>query len=101
MPRELSAKDKAFIAEKDRMTKQHRKEIAALGARNIELDKANKELAAKVKKQEKIIAEYEAHFGMSMEEFAAHCEREKKATEAFKTLMSLPNALGINAYLGG
>ena len=95
MPRELSAKDKAFIAEKDKMAKAHRKELAALGARNIELDKQNKELAAKVQELEKIIAEYETHFGMSMEEFAAHCEREKKATEAVKTLMSLPNALGI------
>ena len=95
MPRELSAKDKAFIAEKDRMTKQHRKEIAALGARNIELDKQNKELAAKVQELEKIIAEYETHFGMSMEEFAAHCEREKQASAAFKKLMSLGESLNM------
>lgn len=95
MPRELSAKDKAFIAEKDRMTKQHRKEIAALGARNIELDKQNKELTAKVQELEKIIAEYETHFGMSMEEFAAHCEREKQASAAFKKLMSLGESLNM------
>ena len=95
MPRELSAKDKAFIAEKDRMTKQHRKEIAALGARNIELDKQNKELTAKIQELEKIIAEYEAHFGMSMEEFAAHCEREKQASIAFKKFMSLGESLNM------
>lgn len=99
MPRELSAKDKAFIAEKDRMTKQHRKELAALAARNIELDKANKELTAKIQELEKIVAEYETHFGMSMEEFTAHCEREKQASTAFKKLMSLDESLNIpSAY---
>ena len=95
MPRELSAKDKAYIQEKDRIARQHRKEVAELGARILELDKANKELTAKLNEQEKIIAQYETHFGMSMEEFAAHCEREKKATEAVNALLSLPNALGI------
>ena len=98
MPRELSAKDKAYIQEKDKIARQHRKEVAELGARILELDKENKELAAKLSAQEKIIAQYETHFGMSMEEFAAHCEREKKATDAVKALMSLPNALGIIAY---
>ena len=98
MPRELSAKDKAYIQEKEKMVRVHRKEVAELGARILELDKANKELAAKLSAQEKIIAQYETHFGMSMEEFAAHCEREKKATDAVKALMSLPNALGITAY---
>ena len=95
MPRELSAKDKAYIQEKEKMVRVHRKEIAELGARILELDKANKELAAKLSEQEKIIAQYETHFGMSMEEFAAHCEREKKATDAVNALLSLPNALGI------
>ena len=95
MPRELSAKDKAYIQEKDRVARQHRKEVAELGAEILKLDKENRELAAKVREQEKIIAQYETHFGISMEEFAAHCEKEKKATEAVKTLMSLPNALGI------
>ena len=95
MPKELSAKDKAYIQEKEKLVRVHRKEIAELGAEILKLDKQNKELTAKVQELEKIIAEYEAHFGMSMEEFAAHCEREKKATEAVKTLMSLPNALGI------
>lgn len=95
MPRELSAKDKAFIQEKDRIARQHRKEVAELGARILELDKANKELTAKLSEQEKIIAEYEAHFGMSMEEFAAHCEREKQASIAFKKLMSLGESLNM------
>lgn len=95
MPRELSAKDKAYIQEKDRIARQHRKKVAELGARILELDKKNKELTARNAELEKIIAQYETHFGMSMEEFAAHCEREKKATDAVNALLSLPNALGI------
>ena len=95
MPRELSAKDKAYIEQLNHFKKQYSEQLAAARARNIELDKANKELAARNAELEKIIAQYEAHFGMSMEEFAAHCEREKKATDAVKALMSLPNALGI------
>ena len=95
MPRELSAKDKAHIEQLNRFRKQYNEQLAAARARNIELDQKNKELAARNAELEKIIAQYEAHFGMSMEEFAAHCEREKKATEAVKTLMSLPNVLGI------
>lgn len=93
MPRELSAKDKAFIAEKDRMTKQHRKEIAELGDRIIRLNQENIELHSKLQALEYIVSEYEAHFGMKAEEFKEHCDREKQAYLAFKKLMSLGEAL--------
>ena len=98
MPRELSAKDKAYIQEKEKMVRVHRKEIAELGAEILKLDKENRELAARNAELEKIVAQYETHFGMSMEKFAAHCEREKKATDAVKALMSLPNALGMGGF---
>lgn len=95
MPRELSAKDKAYIEQLNRFKKQYNEQLAAARERNIELDKANKELAARNAELEKIIAQYETHFGMSMEEFAAHCEREKQASAAFKKLMSMGETLNM------
>ena len=98
MARTLSAKDKAFMEEKTKLKKQHREQVAELGARILTLDKENKELKDKVQKMEKLIAEYEKHSSMSADEFAEHVARERKCSESMEVLMSLPNAMGFGLY---
>ena len=98
MARTLSAKDKAFMEEKTKLKKQHREQVAELGAHILTLDKENKELKDKIQKMEKLIAEYEKHSSMSADEFAEHVARERKCSESVRTLMSLPEAMGFGLY---
>ena len=94
MARTLSAKDKAFMEEKAKLVRVHRKEIAELGAEILKLDKENRELKGKVQKMEKLIAEYEKHSSMTAEEMFAHVEREQKCSQSIDNLMSLTNIMG-------
>lgn len=94
MARTLSAKDKAFMEEKAKLKRQHREQVAELGARILTLDKENKELKDKVQKMEKLIAEYEKHSSMTAEEMTAHVEREQKCSQSIDNLMSLTNIMG-------
>lgn len=87
MPRELSAKDKAYIEQLNRFKKQYNEQLAAARERNIELDKANKELAARNAELEKIVAQYETYYGnLDRDEFLAHIKRTKNLTDMMKFL---------------
>lgn len=98
MGRPLSAKDKVFQMEKQRLNKQIESWRQLAEARN-ELIAAKDE---KIKALEDLIAELqhqiEVHFNMSAEEFTDHVAREKKCSESLNTLMSLPKALGYGFF---
>lgn len=98
MGRPLSAKDKVFQMEKQRLNKQIESWRQLAEARN-ELIAAKDE---KIKALEDLIAELqhqiEVHFNMSAEEFTEHVAREKKCSESLNTLMSLPRALGYGFF---
>lgn len=89
MAKELSAKDKAFQKERERLMKQaesYRRLVITRDDQLYEKDKRIDELEKKVADLHKQI---EDHFHMSAEEFAAHASREKKATQALEMLFSL------------
>ena len=98
MGRPLSAKDKAFQMERQRLNKTIDSWRQLAEARN-ELITAKDE---KIKALEDLVAELqhqiEVHFNMSAEEFAEHVAREKKSSESLNVLMSLPKALGYGFY---
>jgi hypothetical protein len=89
MSKILSAKDKAFQQERQRLMKQaesYRQLVITRDGQLYEKDKKIEELEKKVADLRKQIEE---HFHMSAEEFAAHVSREKKANQAFELLFSL------------
>jgi protoporphyrinogen oxidase len=89
MAKELSAKDKAFQKERQRLMKQaesYRQLVITRDGQLYEKDKKIEELESIINTLTK---EIESHFNMSAEEFAAHVSREKKANQAFEMLFSL------------
>lgn len=98
MGRPLSAKDKAFQMEKQRLNKQIASWRQLAEARNEMIAAQEK----KIKALEDLVAELqhqiEVHFNMSAEEFTEHVVREKKCSESLNTLISLPKALGYGFY---
>lgn len=93
MSRQLSAKDKAFLAEKQKLQKTISSLEVTLATQKAASDKAIKELMEEVKQLQTVIAGFEAHSHLSASEIAAHVEREQKGTQALDKLLSLPNAL--------
>lgn len=89
MAKVLSAKDKAFQEERQRLMKQiesYRRLVITRDDQLYEKDKRINELEKKVADLNKQI---ENHFNMTPEEFAAHASREKKARQALEMLFSL------------
>ena len=89
MAKELSAKDKAFQEEKMKLRRQAdmwRSAYTLEQQRVTELEKQINQLNATINTLTK---EIESHFNMSVEEFAAHVSREKKANQALEMLFSL------------
>lgn len=93
MSRQLSAKDKAFLAEKQKLQKTISSLEVTLATQKAAGDKAIKELMEEIKRLQTVIAGFEAHSHLSASEMAAHVEREQKGTQALDKLLSLPNAL--------
>lgn len=93
MSRQLSAKDKAFLAEKQKLQKTISSLEVTLATQKAASDKVIKELMEEIKQLQTVIAGFEAHSHLSASEMAAHVEREQKGTQALDKLLSLPNAL--------
>lgn len=93
MSHQLSAKDKAFLAEKQKLQKTISSLEVTLATQKAASDKAIKELMEEIKQLQTVIAGFEAHSHLSASEMAAHVEREQKGTQALDKLLSLPNAL--------
>lgn len=93
MSRQLSTKDKAFLAEKQKLQKTISSLEVTLATQKAASDKVIKELMEEIKQLQTVIAGFEAHSHLSASEMAAHVEREQKGTQALDKLLSLPNAL--------
>jgi len=76
--RQLSAKDKAFLAEKQKLQKTISSLEVTLATQKAASDKAIKELMEEIKQLQTVIAGFEAHSHLSASEMAAHVEREQK-----------------------
>lgn len=93
MSRKLSAKDKAFLTEKQKLLNRIRELEANLVAQKDFARAVIDEQAEEIKQLQTVIAGFEAHSHLSASEMAAHVEREQKGTQALDKLLSLPNAL--------
>lgn len=93
MSRQLSAKDKAFLAEKQKLLNRIRELEANLVTQKDFARAIIDEQAEEIKRLKTVIAGFEAHSHLSASEMAAHVEREQKGTQALDKLLSLPNAL--------
>ena len=93
MSRQLSAKDKAFLTEKQKLQKTISSLEAALASQKAASEKIIKELIEEIKQLQDVIAGFEAHSHLSASEMAAHVESEQRVTQALDKLLSLPNAL--------
>lgn len=89
MSRQLSAKDKAFLVEKQKLLNRIRELQTNLVTQKAFIDEQEEE----IKRLKTIIAGFETHSHLSASEMAAHVEREQKGTQALDKLLNLPNAL--------
>lgn len=94
MSRVLSAKDKAFQQERQRLMKQaetYRQLVITRDGQLYEKDKKIEELEKKIAELHKQI---EDHFHMTPEQFDEHIHKDMRGVEAIEYLRAMTNRLG-------
>ena len=94
MPRVMSAKDKAFQQERQRLMKQaetYRQLVITRDQQLYEKDKKIEELEKKITELHKQI---EDHFHMTPEQFDEHIHKDMRGIEAIEYLRAMTGRLG-------
>lgn len=94
MPRVMSAKDKAFQQERQRLMKQaetYRQLVITRDGQLYEKDKKIEELEKKIAELHKQI---EDHFHMTPEQFDEHIHKDMRGIEAIEYLRAMTGRLG-------
>ena len=98
MPRVMSAKDKAFQQERQRLMKQaenYRQLVIARDGQLYERDKKIEELEKKIAELHKQIEE---HFHMTPEQFDEHIHKDMRGVEAVEFLKAMTGRMPFGAY---
>ena len=98
MPRVMSAKDKAFQQERQRLMKQaenYRQLDIARDGQLYERDKKIEELEKKIAELHKQIEE---HFHMTPEQFDEHIHKDMRGVEAVEFLKAMTGRMPFGAY---
>ena len=98
MARQLSAKDKAFQKERQRLMKQTENFRQLVITRDIQLAERDK----KIEELEKTIADLhkqiEEHFHMTPEQFDEHIHKDMRGVEAVEFLKAMTGRMPFGAY---
>lgn len=89
MGRVLTAKDKAFQREKERLKKQAETYRQLVIARDDQLYEKEKKIAELEQKIAILNEQIEKHFKMTPEEFAEHINKDMRSIEVLEFLMKL------------
>lgn len=89
MGRVLTAKDKAFQKERERLKKQAETYRQLVIARDDQLYEKEKKIAELEQKIAILNEQIEKHFKMTPEEFAEHINKDMRGVEAVEFLMKL------------
>ena len=98
MPRVMSAKDKAFQQERQRLMKQaenYRQLVITRDGQLYEKDKKIEELEKKIAELHKQIEE---HFHMTPEQFDEHIHKDMRGVEAVEFLKAMTGKMPFGAY---
>ena len=98
MPRIMSAKDKAFQQERQRLMKQaetYRQLVITRDSQLYEKDKKIEELEKKIAKLHKQIEE---HFHMTPEQFDEHIHKDMRGIEAVEFLKAMTGRMPFGTY---
>ena len=98
MPRVMSAKDKAFQQERQRLMKQaenYRQLVITRDGQLYEKDKKIEELEKKIAELHKQIEE---HFHMTPEQFDEHIHKDMRGVEAIEFLKAMTGRMPFGAY---
>ena len=94
MGRILSAKDKAFQQERQRLMKQAESYRQLVITRDGQLYEKDKKIAELEKKVSDLYAQVEEHFHMTPEQFDEHIHRDMRGVEAVEYLRAMTGRLG-------
>ena len=98
MARTLSAKDKAFQQEKQRLMKQaetYRQLVITRDSQLYEKDKKIEELERKIAE---LHTQIEEHFHMTPEQFDEHIHKDMRGVEAVEFLRAMTERMPFGAY---
>lgn len=94
MGRLLSAKDKAFQEERQRLMKQAESYRQLVITRDGQLYEKDKKIAELEKKVSDLYAQVEEHLHMTPEQFDEHIHRDMRGIEAIEYLRAMSGRLG-------
>ena len=94
MGRLLSAKDKAFQQERQRLMKQAESYRQLVITRDGQLYEKDKKIAELEKKVSDLYAQVEEHLSMTPEQFDEHIHRDMRGIEAIEYLRAMTGRLG-------
>ncbi len=94
MGRQLSAKDKAFQRERERLMKQAETYRQLVITRDRQLYEKEQKIAELELKIATLNEQIEKHFKMTPDEFAEHINKDMRGTEAIEFLMKMSNRFG-------
>ena len=94
MGRVLSAKDKAFQQERQRLMKQAESYRQLVITRDSQLYEKDKKIEELEKKVADLYKQIEDHFHMTPEQFDEHIHRDMRGVEAIEYLRAMTGRLG-------
>lgn len=98
MPRVMSAKDKAFQKERQRLMKQAETYRQLVITRDSQLYEKDKKIEELKKKIAELHTQIEEHFHMTPEQFDEHIHKDMRGVEAVKFLKAMTERMPFGAY---
>lgn len=94
----MSAKDKAFQAERQRLIKESEKWRKMVIERDQQLYERDKKIAELESKIEELYQQIEDHLNMTPEQFDEHIHKDMRRIEAIEFLRSMANGMSLGLY---
>lgn len=98
MPRVMSAKDKAFQQERQRLMKQAETYRQLVITRDSQLYEKDKKIEELEKKIAELHTQIEEHFHMTPEQFDEHIHKDMRGVEAVEFLKAMTGRMPFGAY---
>ena len=98
MTRTLSAKDKAFQQERQRLMKQAETYRQLVITRDSQLYEKDKKIEELEKKIAELHTQIEEHFNMTPEQFDEHIHKDMRGVEAVEFLKAMTERMPFGAY---
>ena len=98
MPKVMSAKDKAFQQERQRLMKQAETYRQLVITRDSQLYEKDKKIEELEKKIAELHTQIEEHFHMTPEQFNEHIHKDMRGVEAVEFLKTMTERMPFGAY---